>query len=93
VRPTAQTMTINGGLALELIGRNLFARIEGAPAPEAGEPASDWLRRALPAVGARTVRHQGNYRYMWTIGDRAARRRTPIALAALPYPTTVDGTR
>lgn len=62
----------------------------GAPAPAAGEPAGEWLARALAAVGARTVRHQGNHRYVWPIGDRAARRRTPIALDARPYPTTPD---
>lgn len=63
----------------------------GAPPPAAGEPPSAWLRRALAGVGARTVRHQGNHRYVWTIGDRASRRRTPIGFDSLPYPTRIDG--
>jgi len=62
----------------------------GAPHPEPSEPAGAWLTRALVTVGAHTVRHPGNHRYVWTIGDRSARRSTPIALPSLPYPTTID---
>lgn len=49
-----------------------------------------WLKHALVAVGARRVRHRGNHRFVWVLGDRAQRRRTPIALDAVPYPKAVD---
>lgn len=69
----------------------------GAPPPEwmhlwAATPAdrAAWVKTALAAVGARTVRHRGNHRFAWTIGDRGARRSTPVALDALPYPTVLD---
>jgi len=63
-----------------------WAALGGMTAVERGA----WLTDALAAVGARTVRHRGNHRFVWAIGDRGARRRTPIALDALPYPTTLD---
>lgn len=62
----------------------------GAPPPDPGEPPGLWLTRALTALGAHTVRHRGNHRYVWPIGSRATRRRVPIALDPLPYPTTID---
>lgn len=62
----------------------------GAPPPAAGEPPARWLKRALAAAGTRTARHRGNHRYVWAIGDRGARRRTPIGYAALPFPTAID---
>ncbi len=69
----------------------------GAPAPELSTLAgmtpagrSQWLTEALDTIGARRVRHRGNHRYAWTLGDRGARRRVPIALDALPYPTALD---
>jgi hypothetical protein len=51
---------------------------------------SGWLRQALAQVGAYQVRHRGNHRYVWPVGDRAWRRACPIGLVELPYPTTVD---
>lgn len=62
----------------------------GAEPPRTGEPLAGWLTAALPAVGARRVRHHGNHRFVWTLGDRGARRRTPIGLDPMPYPTTID---
>lgn len=61
----------------------------GAPAP-AGEPAT-WLRSALEAVGAVSVRHRGCHRYAFRPG-LAARRRAAvsIALAARPFPKSID---
>jgi hypothetical protein len=64
----------------------------GAPDPAAGEAPAVWLRRALAAVDARAVRHRGNHRYVWTIGDRSARRRTTVGMDAHPYPTAPDKT-
>ncbi|MGC4886653.1 hypothetical protein [Micromonospora sp. DT227] len=49
-----------------------------------------WLSGALAEIGARKVRHRGNHRFAWAIGNRAQRRTTPIALDALPYPKTPD---
>ena len=58
--------------------------------PRAGQGGRDWLAQALDDIGALGLRHGGNYRYAWAIGDRARRRRTGIVTAALPYPKRVD---
>jgi hypothetical protein len=85
------------GVVRELLGR-------GAPTPAdayglrgwaalAAMTQADrarWLTEALAAAGARRVRHGGNHRYVWTLGDKSARRRIPIALDARPYPTSID---
>lgn len=49
-----------------------------------------WLAYALDAAGVRRVRHPGNYRYVWALGTRAERRRTPIGMDPRPYPKTPD---
>ena len=49
-----------------------------------------WLPLALAQVGARRVRHRGNHRFAWPVGDRGWRRRCPIGLVELPYPTGPD---
>ena len=72
----------------EAIERRLCAL--GATAPRAGQRGADWLAQALEEIGAVGLRHGGNYRYAWAIGDRARRRRTVIATTALPYPKDVD---
>ena len=60
---------------------------EGSP----GRPARGGLAGpALKGIGAVGLRHSGNYRRAWPIGDRARRRRTAIATTALPYPKHVD---
>jgi hypothetical protein len=68
----------------------------GATPPDpdvmAGQPgaAAQWLRQALVAVGARPLRHRGNHRFAWPVGDRGWRRRCPIGLPELPYPRSID---
>ena len=62
----------------------------GAAVRRPGQRPAEWLAHALDAVGAVTVRHGGNYRYAWAIGDRRQRRRTRIALAPQPYPKGLD---
>lgn len=62
----------------------------GAVPLAAGVDPAAWLRGELARIGARKVRHQGNHRYAVPIGDRAQRRRTPVALDALPYPKQPD---
>ena len=57
--------------------------------PLTGNPAG-WLAGALERVGASQVRHRGNHRYVLPIGDRAARRATPVALESMPPPKTPD---
>jgi hypothetical protein len=58
----------------------------GATVPEPGQPPSVWLTQALTSVGATTVRHPGNHRYLMRIGAPALRRRTRILLPAKAYP-------
>jgi hypothetical protein len=72
----------------EAVERRLCAL--GANPPRAGQGGRDWLAQALDDIGALGLRHGGNYRYAWAIGDRARRRRTVIVTAALPYPKRVD---
>jgi hypothetical protein len=62
----------------------------GALAGMSADERGAYVAGALIVVGARNVRHRGNHRFVWAIGGRGARRRTPIALPALPYPTTLD---
>ena len=61
----------------------------GAPPRRGAEPAA-WLRTALAAAGVRRVDHPGNHRYLFRLGDRAARRRVALGLPGWPYPKHVD---
>ena len=72
----------------EAIERRLVAL--GASVPRAGQHPAEWLSRALEEIGAGIVRHDGNYRYAWAIGDRAQRRRTTMAMAPRHYPKHRD---
>jgi hypothetical protein len=58
----------------------------GAPRPALGADRRTWMREALAAVGAYTVRHPGNHRYAFRLGNRRQSSRTVIGLAACPYP-------
>lgn len=63
------------------------------PAPLAAMTVAErsaWLAQALAAAGARKLRHLGNHRYVWAIGNRSSRRRTLIHGESLPFPTTID---
>ncbi|WP_051367479.1 Mom family adenine methylcarbamoylation protein [Hamadaea tsunoensis] len=64
----------------------------GATPPNPAAEPRVWLAQALAEIGARRQRHRGNHRFAWTLGSSRQRRRTPIALPALPYPTTPDAT-
>jgi hypothetical protein len=61
----------------------------GAPARRGKSPA-EWLPTALAAANVRRLRHPGNHRYLFRVGDRASRRSTLIALPTWPYPKTTD---
>ena len=61
----------------------------GAP-PRRGSPPSEWLPRALDAAGVRRLRHPGNHRYLFRLGDRTSKRSVVIALPKLPYPKLAD---
>jgi hypothetical protein len=62
----------------------------GAPPRRGADPAR-WLPHALAAAGVRRVRHPGNHRYLFRIGDRRARRAVAVGPAARPYPKEPDG--
>jgi hypothetical protein len=59
----------------------------GARVPRAGQAPSDWLAQALAEIGARRVRHPGNYRYAFRVGDRKQRAAVVIAASPAPYPS------
>lgn len=58
----------------------------GARARRPRQNRSDWLAQALRQVRVRTVRHPGNHRYAFTLGDRRQRRGVSIALPGQAYP-------
>lgn len=64
-------------------------RAFGAP-PRRGAPTAEWLPRAVAAAGVRRLRHPGNHRYLFRLGDRAAKRAVLVALPSAPYPKRVD---
>lgn len=74
--------------------QGVVERLQGlgaAPAPPQGSLGA-WLAGSLDQIGARTVRHPGNYRYALRIGrTRAERTRTPIGMATTPYPKPHHG--
>ncbi|MET7889497.1 hypothetical protein ABZT11_43145, partial [Streptomyces avermitilis] len=58
------------------------------PRPRTGIEPAIWLREALVAVGARSVRHRGAHRWVFRLG-RTRREREEIRLGLLaqqPYP-------
>jgi len=61
----------------------------GAP-PRRGAAPSAWIPRALVAAGVRRLRHPGNHRYLFRLGDRASRRGVVISVPSLPYPKSTD---
>jgi hypothetical protein len=69
---------------------HLLRRI-GAP-PRRGAPPAEWLPHAFAAAGVRRLRHPGNHRYLFRLGDRASRRAVVIALPTSPYPKLPDRT-
>ncbi|MEV6925509.1 hypothetical protein AB0M46_13565 [Dactylosporangium sp. NPDC051485] len=69
--------------------RGVVTRLQqlGAPPVRPGEQPGSWLRRALDAVDAYTVRHPGNHRYAWRLRRS---RRASYGLPAAEYPKAVD---
>lgn len=62
-------------------------RILGPLPPGQDRPTpAQWLRVALQVIGARRIRHPGNYRYALRLGTRSQRTRTVIALRGSAYP-------
>ncbi|WP_432983096.1 hypothetical protein [Dactylosporangium sp. CA-233914] len=68
--------------------RGVIARLValGAPPPDGSQPPRAWLHAALAAIGATSVRHPGNHRYLIRLGSRRQRRRTIVGLPAWRYP-------
>lgn len=58
----------------------------GARPLRQGENPTAWLNAALDDAGVRRVRHPGNFRYLFRLGNRAERSRVHIGLASAPYP-------
>lgn len=61
----------------------------GAP-PRRGADPSLWLPDALRAANVRRVRHPGNHRYLFRLGDRRSRRAVQVSFSSQPYPKHVD---
>jgi hypothetical protein len=68
----------------DYVERRLMAL--GARPPRAEEHPDEWLRSALDAVGARRLRHGGNYRYLFPVGPGRRRRTALLARTGRPYP-------
>lgn len=63
----------------------------GARTPRPHEDMGRWLRDALEEIGARQVRHQGNWRYLKPIGGtRRTRAAVVLGGAAQRYPKRPD---
>lgn len=58
----------------------------GAHPRHDGELAIQWLSTALADAGVRRVRHPGNHRYLFRVGDRRERSRVAVAITPAPYP-------
>jgi hypothetical protein len=64
-------------------------RTFGAPSRRGSAPEL-WIPLALAAAGVRRMRHPGNHRYLFRLGDRAARGAVTVALPNMPYPKSTD---
>jgi hypothetical protein len=54
------------------------------------QPMARWLREALTAVGAVSLRHRGLHRYLFPLGDRRQRAQIKLGYSARPYPKGCD---
>jgi hypothetical protein len=60
-------------------------------APEMSGDRSRWMRDALRTIGARTLRHPGNHRFVFKLGrDRREQRSVLCPLPRLAYPKRPD---
>ena len=57
--------------------------------PAAKKACADWLVTALDAVGATRLRHQGNHRYAFTVGNARTRRAVRVQGVPGAYPKAV----
>lgn len=62
----------------------------GAEPLRPGQDPAAWLHGALDAAGIRRLRHHGNHRYAFALGNAAQRRHAELAMAHRPYPKTPD---
>jgi hypothetical protein len=64
----------------------------GARPPRPGQDLAAWLADALPATGARKIRHPGNLRYAFRVGaTRRERAAVTITPRPRPYPKKALG--
>ena len=64
----------------------------GATTPREGQDMAVWLRQALADIGAASLRHRGNHRYLFRLGNnRRDRERVTVGLPVIPtYPKFID---
>ncbi len=64
----------------------------GCPKMRPGETGRAWIKRALPAAGARKVPHPGNHRFVFRFGTRREQKHVPLGegFEARAYPKTID---
>jgi hypothetical protein len=99
-RATARTLTIlpNGRVLSDRSAQKIRAQEQGhehverllvamgATAPRAGAGGAEWLATALADVGTVRLRHRGNHRYAFALGNPAARRQVRILGGPGAYP-------
>ncbi len=85
--PRALAKLRNGEVGRAYVERRLVEY--GAEALGERDPR-EWLQASLAAIGARRMRHPGQLRYLFRLGDRRERRRIQVALPTLPYPSRAD---
>lgn len=62
----------------------------GAPKREEGEDEKGYLRRALQAIGARKLKHPGNFRYLFCLGTAREKKLIEIGIPRGPYPKSLE---
>ena len=72
----------------EYVERRLVAL--GARTPHAGEDMAVWLAGALEDAKVRRLRHRGNWRYAFRLGDRRQKAAVRVLGANAPYPKHPD---
>jgi hypothetical protein len=85
--PRSMQKVRSGERGVEYVERQLVA----LGAPEMAGDRTRWMRHALEVIGARSLRHPGNHRFIFKLGrDRREQRQVLCPLPALPYPKRAD---
>lgn len=62
----------------------------GARPMRAGEKPAAWMNEVIRDIGCTTLKHRGNHRYVFPLGNRTQRRHLHIVGSQLPYPKEID---